>query len=80
MGKIIGAIAGIILFLIYGLLPAVRFGSFVALLFLNKVTGRPVEPTPAARAFIIFIVIICICSGAAFSLFIGAIIGSLFHP
>jgi hypothetical protein len=78
MGTIIGAIAGIILFLIYGLLPAFRLGSLLALLFLNKVTRRSVDPTPASRAFIIFVVIICILSGAAFSLFIGAIIGSLF--
>ena len=77
MGTIIGAIAGIILFSIYGLLPTFRFGSFLALLFLNKVMGRSIDPTPASRAFIIFIVIICILSGAAFSLFIGAIIGSL---
>ena len=78
MVSIIGAIAGIILFFIYGLMPAFRFGSFLALLFLNKVTGRSIAPTPASRAFIIFVVIICILSGAAFSFFIGAIIGSLF--
>lgn len=78
MGTIIGAIAGIIIFLLYGLLPTFRFGSFLALFFLNKVTGRSVDPTPASRAFIVFVVIICVFSGAAFSLFIGAIIGSLF--
>ena len=78
METIIGAIAGIILFSIYGLLPTFRFGSFLALLFLNKVTGRSIDPTPASRAFIIFVVIICILSGAGFSLLIGAMIGSLF--
>jgi hypothetical protein len=78
MGTIIGAIGGLILFSIFGLLPVFRFGSFLALLFLNKLTGRPVDPTPASRAFIIFVVIIFILSGAVFSLFIGAIIGSLF--
>ena len=78
MGTIAGAVIGIILFVFFGLLPTFRFGSYLALLFLNTVTGRSVDPTPAFRAFIIFVVILCVLSGAVFSSIIGAIIGSFF--
>ena len=78
MGTITGAIAGIILFSIYGLLPVFRFGSFLALFIMHKVTGRSVKPTLAARVFIMVIVILCLLSAAAFSLITGALIGSFF--
>ena len=79
MGTIIGAVSGIIIFLIFGLLPVFRLSSYLALLFLNKVTGKSVEPTPVSRVLISSFVIICILSGAVCSLLVGAIIGSLLH-
>lgn len=78
MGTIIGAVAGLVLFSIFGLLPAFRFGSFLALYMLYKVTGRSVEPTPMARAFIIAAALLSILCGAALSLFGGALLGSIF--
>lgn len=78
MGPIIGAAAGLVLFFIFGLLPAFRFGSFLALQMLYKVTGRSVEPTPTAKAFIIAGALLSILFGAAVSLFVGALLGSIF--
>ncbi len=78
MGTIIGAVAGLVLFFIFGLLPAFRFGSSQALYMLYKVTGKPVEPTALARAFIIAGAFLCILCGAALSLFGGALLGSIF--
>ena len=78
MGPIIGAVAGLVLFFIFGLLTAFRFGSFLALHMLYKVAGRSVEPTPMARAFIIAGALLSILCGAAISLFVGALLGSVF--
>jgi len=78
MGTIAVAVIGLILYAFFGFMPTFRFSSYLALLLLNKVTGRSVDPTPGLRTFIIIVVIICVLTFAAFSLFIGAIIGSLF--
>jgi hypothetical protein len=80
MGTVVGAVIGIIMFAIFGLLPAFRFGSYLGLISLKRLTGRAVESTRAARAFIIGTVVLCILSGAAFSLIVGALIGSFFIP
>ena len=78
MGTIVGAAIGLILFAFFGLMPAFRLGSYLALFFLKTVTGRSVKPTLPARAFIIFVVILFVLSVAAVSLIIGALIGSFF--
>lgn len=78
MGTIIGAVVGLVLFLIFGLLPAFRFGSFLAIYTLYKVTGRSVEPTLLTRALTIVGTLLSILCGAALSLFGGALLGSIF--
>lgn len=78
MGTIIGAVAGVVLFAIFGLLPAFRFGSSLVLYALYKGTGKSVKPTPVARALIIAGALLSILCGAAISLLGGAIFGSLF--
>lgn len=78
MGTIIGAVAGLVLFSIFGFLPAFRFGSSLALYMLYKVTGKSVAPTPLARAFIIAGALLSILCGAAISIFGGALLGSIF--
>jgi len=65
-----------ILFAVFGLIPTFRFGSYLALFILHKATGKPVEATAGARAFIVIGAIFCILCGAAFSLVLGALIGS----
>jgi hypothetical protein len=78
VGTVIGAMAGVVLFAIFGLLPAFRFGSFLALFLVYKVTGKSVEPTPVARALIIAGALLSIACGAAISLIGGALLGSIF--
>ncbi|HAM52598.1 MAG TPA: hypothetical protein DCP92_18570 [Nitrospiraceae bacterium] len=78
MGSIIGAVAGFVLFSIFGLLPTFRFGSSLALYTLHRVTGRSVKATLVARAFIIAGALLSILCGAAVSLFGGALLGSIF--
>lgn len=78
MGPIIGALVALVLFSLFGLLPAFRLGSSLALYILYKATGRSVEPTPAARAFIIAAASLCILCGGAIAFFAGALLGSFF--
>lgn len=78
MGTIIGALAGLVLFSFFGFRPAFRSGSSLALYILYKVTGKSVELTPLARAFIIAAALLIILCGAAISMFGGALLGSFF--
>lgn len=77
MGAIAGAVAGAVLFLIFGLMPAFRFGGFLALFILSKVTGKPVQPTGSSRALIAAGSALSILFGAVFFIIIGTVIGLL---
>ena len=77
MGTMIGAAAGLILFVIFGLVPVFRFGGYLALFILHKASGKPVEPVEGARAFILACALFFIACGAAVSLVLGALLGSL---
>ncbi len=78
MGTIIGAVAGIVLFGIFGLLPAFRFGGFLALYLLHRVTGKSVDPTLPVRVCIAAGALISILCGAGIALLAGALLGSIF--
>lgn len=75
MGTIVGAAAGIILFTVFGIMPAFRFGSYLALFILQKATGKSVEPSVWARFFIISGALVSILMGAGFFAVIGSLIG-----
>jgi len=77
MKTIIGAAVGMILFVVFGLLPTFRFGSHLVLFFIHKTTGKPVEPDAGARVCILAGALFCIVSGAVASLVLGALLGSL---
>jgi len=77
MGALIGAAAGIILFAVFGFIPAFRFGSYLALFILQKATGKSVEPTACARLFIISSALFSILTGAALFTVIGSLIGTV---
>lgn len=77
MGMLIGAGLAVVLFAIFGLLPAFRFGSYMVLIVLNKATGRPVKPTLSAQAFIIAGAVLCIVGGFFLFVMAGALLGSI---
>jgi len=77
MGRIVGTVAGIIIFGLVGLVPAFRFGSYLALFILQKATGRPVEATLWPRLFIISTTLILIFVGSAVFAWVGALIGGV---
>jgi hypothetical protein len=77
MGTIVGAAAGIILFAVFGFMPAFRFGSYLALFILQKATGKSVEPSAWARFFIVLSALVTILMGAAFFTMLGSLIGTV---
>jgi len=76
MGTMIGAAAGLVLFVVFGLVPAFRLGSYLVLFFIHKTTRKPVEPEAGARVCILA-ALFCIACGAALSLVLGALLRSV---
>jgi hypothetical protein len=74
---IIGAGISIILFLLFGLLPAFHFGSRVALFLLHNAAGTSAQTAPHARGIVILAAVLTIISGAFLSMAIGALIGAM---
>ena len=66
-GTKIGAIAGTILFAVFGLIPGAYLGSYAALAVLAATTGGPVEPTLIMRTLIVV--------GALLGVGVGAVVG-----
>lgn len=66
-GTKIGALAGIIAFLVFGLIPGAYLGSYAAIASLAMMTGGPVEPTLIMRTLIVV--------GALMGVGVSAIVG-----
>lgn len=52
--SIVGAAIGLALFLAVGLLPALLYGGYAGVMLAGGIFGTPLAPTFAARALIIF--------------------------
>jgi hypothetical protein len=76
VGSKIGALAGGILFLIFGLVPAFYFGSFGTMTLLSHLTGGPVEPGVIARAIVVVGTLLGLFCAAASSIVVGSVMGT----
>jgi len=78
---IIGAAAGLALFLAIGLLPALLYGGYAGVLLAGGIFGTPVNPTFLVRALIVFGMVLGVTGvGALFAVggaAAGAAIGTL---
>ena len=72
-GTKIGAIAGTILFAVFGLVPGAYLGSYAALAVLAAAIGGPVEPTLIMRTLIVVGALL----GVGFSALVGIVGGAL---
>lgn len=52
-GTKIGIVAGIVVFVLFGMVPGAYLGSYAALTILSATTGGPVDPTLIMRAMIV---------------------------
>ena len=87
IGMKIGALMGVIAFLMIGLVPAYHYGGMGTVILLSKLAGGPVEFTLMLRLVVILGILIgMVCLGSA-SIVLGSIAGtalgyvvSLFSP
>jgi len=76
VGRKIGAALGILVFLVFGLVPGFYFGSYGTLALLSNLSGGPVEPTTMVRMItVVGIVIGIFCIGAT-CIVLGSVFGT----
>ncbi len=75
-GMKIGATIGGLVFVVFGIMPGFYFGSYGALILLQKLMGGTVEPTLFVRAAIVMGIVVGIACAAAVSLVIGGLLGT----
>jgi hypothetical protein len=76
-GMKIGAIAGGILFLVFGVMGGFYFGSYGTLIILQKLMGGTVEPTLFVRAAMVVGIGVGIAATATVSIVTGGLVGTL---
>ncbi|MBI5188879.1 MAG: hypothetical protein HZA07_07460 [Nitrospirae bacterium] len=76
IGRNIGAVLGVIVFLIFGLLPGFYFGSYGTLVILSHLFGGPVEPGTIVRILTVVGAVLGIFCIGAVSIVVGSVIGT----
>lgn len=77
MGIIIGAIAGGICFVVFGLMRVVYAGGFSIVIILSKLKGRPTEQSPLVRIMVAAGIIISIILGITVAMVLGGVVGGV---
>lgn len=75
-GMKIGATVGGLAFLVFGIMPGFYFGSYGALILLQKLMGGAVEPSLFVRAAIVMGIVVGISCAAAVCLVLGGLAGT----
>jgi hypothetical protein len=76
-GMKIGATAGGLGFLVFGIMPGFYFGSFGTLILLQKLMGGAVEPTLFVRAAVVMGIVVGIACAATVSIVVGGLLGTV---
>ncbi len=76
-GMKIGATAGGLVFLVFGIMPGFYFGSYGTLILLQKLMGGAIEPTLIVRALVVMGIVVGIASAAAVCIVVGGLIGTV---
>lgn len=74
-GRKMGAIAGGIMFVLFGIVPGFYFGSFATLSMMSHLMG-PLEPSIIVRAILVVGVAVGLFCVAALSIVVGALTGT----
>jgi len=77
MGIMIGALAGGMCFVVFGLRHAVYAGGFSTVMILNKLKGRPIEQSPFVRIMVAAGIIVSIALGIIVAMLLGGIAGGV---
>ena len=76
-GIIIGALAGGICFVVFGLRRVVYIGGVSIVYILNKLRGKPIGQSPLVRIIIGTGIILCVVSGMAVAMVLGSMVGEV---
>ncbi len=77
IGTKIGAALGVIVFLIFGIVPGFYFGSYGTLVLLSSLLGGPVEPTTIVRMLTVVGILLGIFCIGAVCVVLGSILGTV---
>jgi hypothetical protein len=77
MGIIIGALAGGVCFVVFGLMRAFYSGGLSAVIILNTLKGRPIKPSPFVRIMVAAGIIAGIILGIVVSMLLGGVVGGV---
>ena len=75
-GMKIGAVAGGIIWAVFGIVAGFYFGSYGTLIILQKLMGGTVEPTLFVRAVVVMGIAVGIACAAAVSIVVGGLLGT----
>jgi predicted nucleotidyltransferase len=76
VGRNIGAITGLIVFLLFGMVPAFHFGSYGTLIIISDLAGGPVAPGVLVRIALVVGVALAFSCSSALSIVAGSVIGT----
>jgi hypothetical protein len=75
-GTKMGAALGVIVFLVFGLVPGFYFGSYGTLMLLSHLAGGPVEPTTIVRMITVAGILLGLFCVGAVSIVLGSVFGT----
>lgn len=76
VGTKIGALAGAIIFVVFGIVPGFYFGSYGTMVMLSHLTGGPVEPGLITRVAVVVGTLLGIFCMASVSIVVGSVVGT----
>ncbi|UCG78060.1 MAG: hypothetical protein JSV21_10940 [Nitrospirota bacterium] len=76
IGRKIGALAGGIMWAIFGIVPGFYFGSAATVILLSHLAGGPVEPGIMVRMLVVVGTLLGLFCTAAVSIVVGAVLGT----
>jgi hypothetical protein len=77
MGIMIGALAGGMCFVVFGLRRAVYAGGFSTVVILSKLKGRPIGQSRFVRIMVVAGIIVSIALGITVAMLLGGIAGGV---
>ncbi len=77
IGTIVGALAGGICFIVFGLIRAAHAGGLSAVVILSKLQGRPAEQSPFVRIMVAAGMIVGIVLGLVVAMGLGGLAGAV---
>ncbi|GBE00076.1 hypothetical protein BMS3Abin07_02122 [bacterium BMS3Abin07] len=75
-GRKIGAALGVIMFLIFGIVPAFYFGSYGTVILLTQLAGGPLEAGIIVRMLVVIGIMLGFACSAAVSIVVGSVLGT----